>query len=102
MGLKSALIGAIVALAASASSPSGSTDTDQKYTKEKFKSDVKSAAKGVKNAGMDVARQVGTGTKKAYRSAKAKVKKDVKDGRPGDGSIARKNEAAATAADGHK
>ena len=51
---------------------------------------------------MTVGRQVGTGTKKAYRSAKTKIKKDVKDGKPGDGSIAKKNEAAPTATEGHK
>ena len=72
------------------------------YTGEKLKSDVKSAGKGVKNAAVNVGHQVGTGTKKAYRSAKAKIKKDVKDGKPGDGSLAKKNDAAPTATEGQK
>ncbi len=51
---------------------------------------------------MDVGHQVGTGTKKAYHSTRTKIKKDVKDGKPGDGSITKKNDAAPTAIEGHK
>jgi hypothetical protein len=63
---------------------------------------VKNAGKGIKNAAVEVGHQVGTGTKKAYRSAKGKIKKDVKDGKPGDGSIANKNDSRPTATGGHK
>ena len=63
---------------------------------------MKAAGKGIKDAAVDVGHQVGTGTKKAYHSTKAKIKKDVKDGKPGDGSIAKKNDAAPTAIKGHK
>jgi len=96
------LIGTIAALAAFATTAVNAADTDQKYTKEELKSDVKAAGKGAKDAAVDVGHQVGTGTKKAYRSAKAKIKKDVKDGKPGDGSLAKENEAAPTATEGHK
>ena len=102
MRLKSALIGAMATLAVLGAGAAHPADKDQKYTKEAFKSDVKSAGKGIKDAAVTVGRQVGTGTKKAYRSAKTKIKKDVKDGKPGDGSVAKKNEAAPTATEGHK
>lgn len=102
MQLRAALISAIAALATCASISAGAADKDQKYTKEAFKSDAKAAAKGVKDAAVDVGHQVGAGSKKAYRSAKAKIRKDVKAGKPGDGNIARKNEAAPTATEGHK
>jgi Ni/Co efflux regulator RcnB len=95
------LISTIAALAAFATTAAYTADADQKYTKEKFKSDVKNAGKGVKDAAVDVGHQVGTGTKKAYRADKAKVKKDVKDGKPGDGSIAKKNDSQPVAAPGH-
>ena len=75
-------------------------DTD-KYTKEEFKADVKSAAKEVKDAAVDVGHQVATGSKKAYNSAKAKVQKDTKSGKPGDGSIAKKNDSQPVATPGH-
>ena len=97
-----ALIGTIAALAAFATTAVNAVDTDQKYSKEEFKTDAKAAGKGVKDAAVGVGTQVGTGTKKAYHSAKAKIKKDVKDGKPGDGSIAKENEAAPTATKGHK
>ena len=96
------LMGTIAALAALATIAVNAADADKTYTKEEFKSDVKAAAKGVKDAAVDVGHQVATGTKKAYHSAKTKIKKDVKDGKPGDGSIAKKNEAAPTATEGHK
>jgi hypothetical protein len=97
-----ALISTIAALAAFTTTAVIAADGDKKYTKEEFKSDVKSAGKGVKDAAVDVGHQVGTGTKKAYNSAKTKVKKDVKDRKPGDGSIAKRNDAAPTATEGHK
>ena len=94
--------GTISVLAALATTATSAADKDEKYTKEQFKSDVKGAGKGIKGAAVDVGHQVGTGTKKAYHSAKTKIKKDVKDGKPGDGSIAKKNDAAPTATKGHK
>ncbi|HKB84119.1 MAG TPA: hypothetical protein VKD04_13075 [Burkholderiales bacterium] len=102
MKYRLALIGTMAALAALTTTPACAADTDKQYTKEEFKSDVKAAGKGVKDAAVDVGHQVGTGTKKAYRSVKAKIKKDVKDGKPGDGSNAKKNEASPTAVEGHK
>ena len=99
---KAALMSFIVALAAFSTATTSAADKDQKYTMEKFKSDVKAAGKGIKNAAVDVGHQISTGTKKAYHSAKTKIKKDGKDGKPGDGSIAKKNEAAPTAIKGHK
>ena len=96
------LIGTIAVLTVFAATAAYAANADKNYTKEEFKSDVKAAGKGVKDAAVDVGHQVGTGTKKAYRSAKTKIKKDVKDGKPGDGSIAKKNEAAPTATEGHK
>ena len=75
-------------------------DTD-KYTKEEFKADVKSAAKGVKDSAVDVGHQVATGSKKAYNSAKAKIQKDAKSGKPGDGSVAKKNDSQPVATPGH-
>ena len=86
--------GALVFVAAQAA------DTE-KYTKEEFKADVKSAAKEVKDAAVDVGHQVANGSKKAYNSAKAKVQKDVKSGKPGDGSLAKKNDKQPVAAPGH-
>jgi hypothetical protein len=99
---KLVLISAIAALAAFATTAVNAADADKKYTKEEFKTDVKAAGIGVKDAAVDVGHQVGTGTKKAYRSAKTKIKKDIKDGKPGDGSIAKQNDAAPTAIQGHK
>ncbi len=94
--------GTISVLAAFATTAAYAADTDQKYTKEKLKSDVKGAGKGVKDAAVDVGHQVGSGTKKAYQSDKAKVKKDVKDGKPGDGSLAKKNESTPAVTEGRK
>jgi hypothetical protein len=94
--------GTISVLAAFATTAVSAADADKKYTKEEFKTDVKTAGTGVKDAAVDVGHQVGTGTKKAYRSTKAKIKKDIKDGKPGDGSIAKQNDAAPTATEGRK
>jgi outer membrane lipoprotein-sorting protein len=94
--------GAIAAMAVLAATAIHAADTDKKYTKEEFKSDVKAAGKGVKDAAVEVGQQVGTGTKKAYNSAKGKIKKDVKDGKPGDGSLAKKNESTPAVTEGRK
>lgn len=99
---KAALIGFIVALAAFSTAATSATDKDQKYTMEKFKSDVKTAGKGIKDAAVEVGHQVSSGTRKAYHSVRAKFKKDVTDGKPGDGGIAKQNDAAPTATAGHK
>lgn len=104
MKFKLALIGTIAALAMFASGTASAADKekDQKSTGANFTSDVKAAAKGIKDAAVTVGTQIGTGTKNAYQSAKSKIKKDAKDGKPGDGSIAKKNDAAPTATEGHK
>jgi len=75
-------------------------DTEHKYSKEEFKSDVKAAGKGIKDAAVDVGHQVASGSKKAYNSAKGKIKKDVKDRKPGDGALAKKNESTPAVAQG--
>ena len=96
-----ALIGTLAALAAFATTAVNAADADKKYSKEEFKTDAKAAGKGIKDAAVDVGHQVGTGTKKAYHSAKDKIKKDVKDRKPGDGSLAKKNDSQPTATPGH-
>ncbi|MEO8156334.1 MAG: hypothetical protein ABI648_00960 [Betaproteobacteria bacterium] len=100
--VRSIAAGAIVAMSALAMTAVHAADTDKKYTKEEFKSDVKAAGKGLKDAAVDVGHQVGAGTKKAYKADKTKVKKDVKDGKPGDGSLAKKNEGTPAVTEGRK
>lgn len=95
------LIGALAA-ASFALGAAHAADADQKYSKEEFKSDVKAAGKGIKNAAVDVGHQVAGGTKKAYNSAKSKIKKDVKDRKPGEGNLAKKNEATPAVTEGRK
>ena len=56
----------------------------------------------MKDSAVDVGHQVGGGTKKAYQADKAKVKKDVKDGKPGDGSLAKKNDSLPAVTEGRK
>ena len=102
MKSKTALIGTIAALTVFATTAAFAADADQKYTKEEFKSDAKAAGKGVKDAAVDVGHQVGTGTKKAYREDKAKIKKDVKDRKPGNGSLAKKNDSTPAVTEGRK
>lgn len=97
-----ALISTIVALAVFATTAVNAADADNGYTKEKFKTDVKAVGTGVKDSAVEVGHQVGTGTKKAYRSTKAKIKKDVKDGKPGDGSLAKKNNSLPAVTEGRK
>jgi len=99
---KAALIGFIVALAAFSTAAASAADKDQKYTMEKFKSDVKAAGKGIKDAAVEVGHQISSGTRKAYHSVRARFKKDVTHGKPGDGSIAKQNDAASTATKGRK
>lgn len=96
-----ALIAVFAALTALATTAVNAAETEKKYSKEEFKSDVKSAGKGIKDAAVDVGHQIGSGTKKAYRADKAKIKKDVKDGKPGDGSLAKKNDSLPVATPGH-
>ena len=101
MNSRVALIAILAALAAFATTAVNAADAEKKYTKEEFKSDVKGAGKGIKDAAVDVGHQVGSGTKKAYRADKAKVKQDVKDGKPGDGSLAKTNDSLPVATPGH-
>ena len=75
---------------------------EKKYTKDRFKSDVKALGKGAKDSAVDVGHQIANGSKKAYKSTKDKVKKDAKDGRPGDGSLAKKNDALPVVNSGRK
>ncbi len=56
----------------------------------------------MKDSAVEVDHQISTGTKKAYNSAKTKIQQDVMDGKPGDGSLAKQNEAAPIATAGHK
>ncbi|HEX7953235.1 MAG TPA: hypothetical protein VF523_09245 [Burkholderiales bacterium] len=85
-----------------AAAPGRAAEADTKYTGEEFKSDVKAAGKGIKDAAVEVGHQVATGTKKAYKSAKNKIKKDIKDRKPGDGSLAKKNDSLPAVSDGRK
>lgn len=71
-------------------------------TGERIKSDARNMAHGVKDAAVDVGKQIGHGSKKAYKSAKGKIKGDVNAGKPGDGSIAAKNEKLRNAKDGRE
>lgn len=71
-------------------------------TGERVKSDARNMAHGVRDAAVDVGKQVGHGSKKAYKSAKGKIKSDVNAGKPGDGSIAAKNEKLKNAKDGRE
>lgn len=61
-------------------------------TGDRVKSDAKAMGKDVKGAAVSVGKQVGQGSKKAYRSTKNKIKGDVNAGHPGDGSNAARNE----------
>ena len=102
MNSRVALIAVFAALAAFATTTAvNAADTEKKYTKEEFKSDIKGAGKGIKDTAVDVGHQIGSATKKAYRADKAKIKKDVKDGKPGDGSLAKKNDSLPVATPGH-
>ena len=95
-----ALIIAIVALAAFATTAVNAADGDNKYTKERFKSDVKAVGTGIKDSAGEVGHQIATGTKKAYNSAKTKIKQDVMDGKLGEGSLAKKNDSLPAVTEG--
>jgi hypothetical protein len=95
-------LGMLAAVAAFSVSAVNAADTDKKYGKEEFKSDAKAAGKGIKDAASDVGHQVATGTKKAYNSSKDKIKKDVKSGKPGDGSLAKSNDTLPAVKEGRK
>jgi hypothetical protein len=69
---------------------------------DRVKSDAKGFASSVAKATKDVGTQIGTGTKKAATSIQTKVKTDVKQGTPGDGSAKRQNEKMDTAKAGRK
>ena len=97
-----ALIIAIAAVAMFATTPVNATDADKGYTKEKFKTDVKAVGTGIKDSAVEVGHQVATGTRKAYNSAKTKIRQDVKDGKPGDGSLAKKNDSLPAVTEGRK
>lgn len=71
-------------------------------TGERIKSDAKAMAHDAKEAAVDVGKQIGQGSKKAYKSAKGKIKKDVNAGKPGDGSIAANNGKMKTAKPGRE
>lgn len=71
-------------------------------TGERVKTDAKAMAHGVKDAAVDVGKQIGAGSKKAYKGAKAKIKSDVQAGRPGSGSHAARNERQKNAKDGRE
>lgn len=97
-----ALIIAVASLAAFATKAANAADGDKKYTRERFKSDVKALGTGIKDSAVEVGHLVGTGTKNAYNSTKTKIKKDVKDGKPGDGSLAKKNDSLPAVTEGRK
>jgi len=97
-----ALIFVFAAAAASTMTTGYAEEANKQYSKDRFKSDVKAVGKGAKDATVDVGHQVATGTKKAYNSTKDKIKKDAKDGKPGDGSLARKNDALPAVTSGRK
>lgn len=71
-------------------------------TGDRVKSDAKGFAKGVAKATKDVGKQISTGTGKAVKSIKTKVKTDVKPGTPGNNSTRRQNQKMDTAKAGRK
>lgn len=71
-------------------------------TGERVKSDAKAMGKDAKGAAVSVGKQIGEGSKKAYRSTKNKIKSDVNAGHPGDGSYAARNERAPVSKDGRE
>jgi hypothetical protein len=77
-------------------------DEQAPSTGDRVKSDAKGFAGSVAKATKNVGKQIGSGTKKAVKSIKTKVKTDVKQGTPGDGSAKRQNEKMDTAKTGRK
>jgi len=92
----------LATLAAFAATAVSAADADKKYTKERFKTDVKAVGTGIKDAAVTVGHQVGTATKNAFNSTKTKIKKDVNDGKPGDGSLAKKNDRLPAVTEGRR
>lgn len=84
-----------LALGAYADEPAPSTG-------DRLKSDAKGFGSSVAKATKDMGKQIGTGTEKTVKSIKTKVKTDVKQGTPGDGSAKRQNEKMDTAREGRK
>jgi hypothetical protein len=71
-------------------------------TGAKVGADAKAMAHEAKDAAVDVGKQIGQGTKKAYKSTKSKIKGDVDAGKPGDGNLAAKNKKMNTSKDGRE
>jgi hypothetical protein len=72
-------------------------DEQAPSTGDRVKSDAKGFAGSVAKATKDVGKQIGTGTKKAVKSIKTKVKTDVNQSSPGHGIAKRRNENMDTA-----
>ena len=86
-----ACICTIMALSALVTGNASGKDSDRQYAPEKFKSDVKAAGKGIKDAAVNAGRQIGAGSTKAYRAIKNKIKQDLGTAAPAGGGSARKN-----------
>ncbi len=71
-------------------------------TGARVKSDARAMAHDARDAAVDVGKQIGHGSKKAYKSARNKIKGDVHAGKPGSGTNAARNEAQRTAKDGRE
>ena len=71
-------------------------------TGDRIKSDARAMGRSAKDAAVDVGKQIGDGTKKAYRGAKKKMKSDVQSGTGGDGSAAARNERQMNAKQGRE
>jgi hypothetical protein len=71
-------------------------------TGERIKADAKAMGKDAKDAAVSVGKQISTGSKKAYRSTKNKIKSDVNAGHPGNGSNAARNERTQVSKDGRE
>ncbi len=100
--MKSAIasICAIMALSALVTVNASGKDSDRPNAPEKFKSDVKAAGKGIKDAAVNAGRQIGAGSTKAYRDVKNRIKRDLRTGVPADAGGARNNGTTARAVDG--
>jgi hypothetical protein len=90
-----AIIALLAVLALGAAHAAESTGT-------RLKSDAKAMAHDVKDAAVDVGKQIGEGSKKAYKSTKNKIKGDVDSGKPGKGANAAHNDAQKTAKTGRE
>ncbi len=72
-------------------------DEQSPSTGDRMKSDAKGFAGSVAKATKDVGKQIGTGSKKAVKSIKKKVKTDVNQSSPGHGIAKLRNEKMDTA-----